>query len=53
MVDFYKDFESQLVPMGLAFFQSEWDSSVKDVYHNVLGLSQQSLSVRNDLSLVL
>ncbi|KAK2193835.1 hypothetical protein NP493_5g13008 [Ridgeia piscesae] len=42
MVDFYKDLESQVVPMGLAFFQSEWDSSVKDVYHNILDMREPS-----------
>ena len=38
-VDFYKDFDGQLTPVGLAFFQSEWDGSVRDVYHSTLGTS--------------
>ncbi|EZA58997.1 hypothetical protein DMN91_010852 [Ooceraea biroi] len=35
-LDFYRKYQDQLTPAGLAFFQSDWDSSLKDFYHNTL-----------------
>lgn len=35
--DFYRDRQDDITPAGLAFFQSDWDKSLKDFYHNVLG----------------
>ncbi len=29
-------FDGELVPVGLRFFQSDWDRSVSDVYHHTL-----------------
>jgi len=39
-IDFYRKYEEDLVPQGLAFFQSEWDESVREVYHNVLNMKE-------------
>lgn len=38
MADFHKEHQSLLVPKGLAFFQSQWDESVRNAYHNILGV---------------
>lgn len=35
-LDFYKKYQDKLTPAGLAFFQSDWDSSLKEFYHNTL-----------------
>lgn len=35
--DFYRDKQDEITPAGLAFFQSDWDYSLKNFYHNVLG----------------
>jgi len=35
-LDFYRKYQDQLTPSGLAFFQSDWDSSLKEFYHNTL-----------------
>uniref|UniRef100_U5ERQ6 Large ribosomal subunit protein mL38 n=1 Tax=Corethrella appendiculata TaxID=1370023 RepID=U5ERQ6_9DIPT len=34
--DFYKKYQDDMTPAGLAFFQSDWDESMIDFYHNVL-----------------
>ena len=34
---FYLDNQDVITPVGLAFFQTEWDLSVKNVFHNILG----------------
>lgn len=34
--DFYRDHQDDMTPAGLAFFQSDWDDSLTDVYHNKL-----------------
>jgi len=34
-VDFFTDHHEDLLPVGLAFFQSEWDESVQYVFHHV------------------
>lgn len=36
--DFYKTYQDDITPAGLAFFQSSWEPSLKDFYHNVLGI---------------
>lgn len=33
---FYLNNQKELVPVGLSFFQTEWDLSVKNVFHNQL-----------------
>lgn len=35
-LDFYRKYQDQLTPAGLAFFQSDWESSLMEFYHNVL-----------------
>jgi len=39
---FFEEYRSDLTPKGLAFFQSEWDESVRHVFHNVLDMSEPS-----------
>lgn len=36
-LDFYRTYQSDLTPAGLAFFQTDWDDSVPDFYHKILG----------------
>ncbi|XP_059145544.1 large ribosomal subunit protein mL38-like [Physella acuta] len=39
-LEFYRNHENHLTPAGLSFFQSEWDKSVKSVFHNVLDMKE-------------
>ncbi|TGZ61024.1 hypothetical protein CRM22_008199 [Opisthorchis felineus] len=39
-LEFYRQYESQLTPGGLSFFQSSWDPSVRDYYRTVLDVSE-------------
>ncbi|CAK1600995.1 unnamed protein product [Parnassius mnemosyne] len=34
--DWYQKYQDNITPVGLAFFQSDWDQTVKDYFHNVL-----------------
>ncbi|XP_058830231.1 large ribosomal subunit protein mL38 [Topomyia yanbarensis] len=34
--DFYRKYQDDITPAGLAFFQSDWDASLIEFYHNVL-----------------
>ena len=34
--EFYSKMQDVITPAGLAFFQSDWDKSLTDFYHNVL-----------------
>lgn len=36
--DFYKSYQDDITPAGLAFFQSSWEKRLTDFYHNVLGI---------------
>ena len=35
---FFSKFEAHMKPVGLSFFQTEWDLSVKDFFHKTLSL---------------
>jgi large subunit ribosomal protein L38 len=35
--EFYLQNQDNLTPVGLSFFQTEWDLSVKNVFHNYFG----------------
>ncbi|XP_033223400.1 39S ribosomal protein L38, mitochondrial [Belonocnema kinseyi] len=35
-LDFYRKHQDYLTPAGLSFFQTEWDTSLLDFYHNTL-----------------
>lgn len=35
-LDFYRKYQDHLTPAGLAFFQSDWEPSVKEFYFNTL-----------------
>lgn len=34
--DFYKNLQDHITPASLVFYQSDWDKSLKDFYHNIL-----------------
>ncbi|EFN89879.1 39S ribosomal protein L38, mitochondrial [Harpegnathos saltator] len=34
--DFYAKYQDQLTPVGLAFFQSDWDDTIKEFYYSTL-----------------
>ena len=36
--DFYKDLQDFMTPAGLSFFQSDWDPSLTEFFHDVLGI---------------
>ncbi|XP_018318763.1 39S ribosomal protein L38, mitochondrial [Agrilus planipennis] len=38
--DFYKERQDDITPAGLAFFQSDWDKSLKDFFHNKLNMRE-------------
>lgn len=38
--EFYARHKDDLVPSGLAFFQSDYDSGVREVYHSVLNMKE-------------
>ncbi|XP_050466330.1 39S ribosomal protein L38, mitochondrial [Cataglyphis hispanica] len=35
-LEFYRKYQDQMTPAGLVFFQSDWDSSLKEFYYNTL-----------------
>ncbi|CAL7943984.1 unnamed protein product [Xylocopa violacea] len=35
-LEFYRKYQDDLTPAGLAFFQSDWDPTVKEFYHSAL-----------------
>ncbi|XP_063338246.1 39S ribosomal protein L38, mitochondrial [Pelmatolapia mariae] len=39
-VDFYRKYQDNLTPVGLAFFQCQWDQSVTDTFHNTLNMRE-------------
>lgn len=38
--DWYQKHEDDITPAGLAFFQSDWDSSLKEFFHNTLKMKE-------------
>lgn len=36
-LEFYRKYQDYITPAGLAFFQSDWDPTVREFYHSVLG----------------
>jgi large subunit ribosomal protein L38 len=34
--EFFANHQKELTPIGLSFFQAEWDESVRNVFHNKL-----------------
>ncbi|XP_060803631.1 large ribosomal subunit protein mL38 isoform X2 [Amyelois transitella] len=38
--DWYKQYQDMITPTGLAFFQCDWDDSVKDYFHNTLKMKE-------------
>ncbi|XP_076286146.1 mitochondrial ribosomal protein L38 [Lasioglossum baleicum] len=39
-LEFYREYQDDLTPAGLAFFQSDWDSSVTEFYHSSLDAAE-------------
>ncbi|KAH8266571.1 hypothetical protein KR018_008062 [Drosophila ironensis] len=39
-LDFYRQNQEQLTPAGLAFYQTDWDESLTELYHSVLKLKE-------------
>lgn len=37
-LDFYRQHQEQLTPAGLAFYQTNWDESLSQFYHDVLSM---------------
>lgn len=36
-LDFYRQFQDDITPAGMCFFQSDYDKSVQKVFHETLG----------------
>ncbi|XP_059892149.1 39S ribosomal protein L38, mitochondrial [Gadus macrocephalus] len=39
-VDFYRKHQDSMTPAGLGFFQSQWDESVTNTFHNTLDMKE-------------
>ncbi|XP_071397611.1 large ribosomal subunit protein mL38 isoform X2 [Centroberyx affinis] len=39
-VDFYRKHQDNMTPVGLAFFQCQWDESVTNTFHNTLNMKE-------------
>ncbi|XP_034564713.1 39S ribosomal protein L38, mitochondrial [Notolabrus celidotus] len=39
-VEFYRKHQDNMTPVGLAFFQSQWDESVTNTFHNTLNMRE-------------
>uniref|UniRef100_UPI003AAD74A1 large ribosomal subunit protein mL38 isoform X2 n=1 Tax=Centroberyx gerrardi TaxID=166262 RepID=UPI003AAD74A1 len=39
-VDFYRKHQDNMTPVGLAFFQCQWDESVTNTFHNTLDMKE-------------
>jgi len=39
-LDFYSKYQDQITPAGLAFFQSDYDSSLREFFHNTLNMRE-------------
>ncbi|XP_045477739.1 39S ribosomal protein L38, mitochondrial [Harmonia axyridis] len=39
-LEFYRSHQDYMTPAGLAFFQSHWDKSLKEFYHEKLGMKE-------------
>merc|ERR1711894_230554 len=40
MLEFYRKYQDRLTPVGLAFFQADWDESVRETYHQILDMGE-------------
>ncbi|XP_045192701.2 39S ribosomal protein L38, mitochondrial-like [Mercenaria mercenaria] len=39
-LEFYRKYQKVITPVGVCFFQAEWDQSVRNVFHNVLDMNE-------------
>lgn len=44
-LDFYRQYQDEITPAGLAFFQTDYDKSLTSFYHNVLGMMSNKVDV--------
>lgn len=49
-LDFYRQHQDELTPAGLAFYQTNWDESLTQFYHNVLRKLASQLAIALDLN---
>lgn len=47
--DWYKRYQDNITPIGLAFYQTDWDASVKDFFHKTLNQKEPSKFVTLEL----
>ncbi|KAI4471807.1 phosphatidylethanolamine-binding protein [Holotrichia oblita] len=47
-LDFYRERQDFMTPAGLAFFQSNWESSLTEFYHNVLSTIKKKINFSSD-----
>lgn len=38
--EWYKKYQDSITPIGLAFYQSDWDLSVRSFFHNTLNIKE-------------
>lgn len=41
--EWYKKYQDNITPIGLAFFQSDWDKTVKDFFHTTLNMKEPGI----------
>ena len=51
--EFHSNYKNDLTPVGLAFFQTEYDLSVKNIFHNVLSMFIVVSFLKNNNSILL
>ncbi|KAL4234059.1 39S ribosomal protein L38 [Mactra antiquata] len=39
-LEFYRERQDDITPVGICFFQAEWDNSVRNVFHNILDMNE-------------
>lgn len=39
-LEFYREHQDDITPVGLCFFQSQWDETVRDMFHSVLAMDE-------------
>lgn len=42
--NFYKQFQQEITPAGVSFFQTAWDKSLTEFYHDVLNLKEPTFA---------
>lgn len=42
--NFYKQFQDEITPAGLSFYQTSWDKTLTDFYHNILNKKEPTFA---------